>query len=134
MYQQNKKRINEIHFTNELFTLVKSIWSPTSHSKTFYIHIKYIYLIIQVSNNGILTLILLMWRIWWAPNNASRWQIGFNSAFKGLNLELRDFRTSSFAGNISGTGSISFHRRKGGEAGIHFITTLLSTTGPVNHV
>jgi len=32
----------------------------------------------------ILTLTLLMWRICWAPNNASRWKIGFNSAFKGL--------------------------------------------------
>jgi len=32
-----------------------------------------------------LTLILLRWRIWWAPNNASRWQMGFNLAFKGLN-------------------------------------------------
>jgi hypothetical protein len=31
-----------------------------------------------------LTLILLTWRIWWTPNNASRWQMGFNSAFKGL--------------------------------------------------
>jgi len=31
-----------------------------------------------------LTLILLTWRIWWASNNASRWQMGFNSAFKGL--------------------------------------------------
>jgi len=31
-----------------------------------------------------LTLILLTWRIWWAPNNASRWQMGFNSAFNGL--------------------------------------------------
>jgi len=31
-----------------------------------------------------LTLILLMWRIWWAPNNASKWQMGFNLAFKGL--------------------------------------------------
>jgi len=31
-----------------------------------------------------LTLILLMWRIWWAPNNANKWQLGFNSAFKGL--------------------------------------------------
>ena len=31
-----------------------------------------------------LTLILLTWRIWWAPNNASRWQMGFNSAFRGL--------------------------------------------------
>ena len=31
-----------------------------------------------------LTLYLLTWRIWWAPNNASKWQMGFNSAFKGL--------------------------------------------------
>jgi hypothetical protein len=31
-----------------------------------------------------LTLMLLTWRIWWAPNNASRWQMGFNSVFKGL--------------------------------------------------
>jgi hypothetical protein len=28
--------------------------------------------------------ILLTWRIWWAPNNASKWQMGFNSVFKGL--------------------------------------------------
>jgi len=35
---------------------------------------------------AMLTLILLMWRIWRAPNNASKWQIGFNSAFKGLTL------------------------------------------------
>ena len=31
-----------------------------------------------------LTLILLTWRIWWAPTNACKWQMGFNSAFKGL--------------------------------------------------
>jgi len=31
-----------------------------------------------------LTLILLTWRIWWAPNNASKWQMEFNSEFKGL--------------------------------------------------
>jgi DNA-binding transcriptional regulator of glucitol operon len=30
------------------------------------------------------TLILLMWRIWRAANNASRWQMGFNSAFEML--------------------------------------------------
>ena len=36
------------------------------------------------SDHWALTLILLTWRIWWAPNNASRWQMGFNSAFKGL--------------------------------------------------
>ena len=31
-----------------------------------------------------LTLYLLTWRIWWAPNNASKGQMGFNSALKGL--------------------------------------------------
>jgi len=36
----------------------------------------------------ILTLILLTWRIWRAPNNASRWQMGFNSAFKRLRLYI----------------------------------------------
>ena len=35
-----------------------------------------------------LTLNPLTWRIWWAPNSASKWQMGFNSAFKGLNAEL----------------------------------------------
>jgi hypothetical protein len=33
-----------------------------------------------------LTLILPTWKIWRAPNNASKWQMGFNSAFKGLRL------------------------------------------------
>ena len=37
--------------------------------------------------DGILTITLLTWRIWWAPNNASKWHMGFNSAFKGL-MEL----------------------------------------------
>jgi len=31
-----------------------------------------------------LTLYLLMWRIWRAPNNAGKGQMGFNLAFKGL--------------------------------------------------
>jgi hypothetical protein len=33
-----------------------------------------------------LTLTLLMWTKWWAPASASKWQMGFNSAFKGLNM------------------------------------------------
>jgi hypothetical protein len=33
---------------------------------------------------SLLTLILLTWKIWWVPNNASKWQMGFTSAFKGL--------------------------------------------------
>jgi hypothetical protein len=36
-----------------------------------------------------LTLILLTWRIWWAPNNASKWQMGFNSAFNVLIIRSR---------------------------------------------
>jgi hypothetical protein len=35
-------------------------------------------------DSWVLTLILLTWRIGWAPNNASKWQMEFNSAFKGL--------------------------------------------------
>ena len=42
------------------------------------------YLLYRKNN---LTLILLMWRIWWAPINASKWQMGFNLVFKGLNLQ-----------------------------------------------
>ena len=38
-----------------------------------------------------LTLILLTWRKWRAPNNASKWQMGFNSAFKGLIDETKQF-------------------------------------------
>ena len=34
------------------------------------------------------TLKYLTWKIWWAPNNASRWQVGFNSAFKRLKYPL----------------------------------------------
>jgi len=47
-------------------------------------------LILQINSNDItlhkliLTLILLMWRLWWASNNARKWQMGFNLAFKGL--------------------------------------------------
>jgi hypothetical protein len=32
----------------------------------------------------VLTLILRMWKKWWTHNNASKWQMEFNSAFKGL--------------------------------------------------
>jgi hypothetical protein len=40
-----------------------------------------------------LTLIPLMWRIWWALNNASKWQMGFDSAFKGLRTVRPIYRT-----------------------------------------
>ena len=47
----------------------------------------YVYDIISLRVND-LTLILLTWRKWWAPNNASKQQMGFSSAFKGLRALL----------------------------------------------
>jgi len=38
-----------------------------------------------------LTLILLTWRKWRAPNNASKYQMGFNSVFKGLKYSVLIF-------------------------------------------
>ena len=32
-----------------------------------------------------------MRKIWWAPNNASQWQMGFNLAFKGLKYSVLIF-------------------------------------------
>ena len=40
----------------------------------------------------LLTLILLTWTIWRAPTNASKWRMGFNSAFKGLSNRYILFR------------------------------------------
>jgi hypothetical protein len=36
----------------------------------------------------ILTIILLTSTKWWAYTNASKWRMGFNSAFKGLTIIL----------------------------------------------
>jgi len=50
----------------------------------------YIYDISTLRVND-LTFILLTWRKWLAPNNASRQQMGFNSGFKGLtDLKVRN--------------------------------------------
>jgi hypothetical protein len=43
-----------------------------------------------------LTLILLTWRIWWAPNNVVKWQMGFNLAFKGLRTDINENYSTSF--------------------------------------
>jgi hypothetical protein len=40
---------------------------------------------------GLLTLILLTWTKWWAPASASKWRMGFNSAFKWL-INLNRYR------------------------------------------
>ena len=44
----------------------------------------------------LLTLILLTWRIGWVRNNASKWQMWFNSAFKGLIWSLSPAVSSIF--------------------------------------
>ena len=45
-----------------------------------------------------ITLTLLTWRIWWAPNTASRWHVAFNSAFEGLNCLTLKMKTLSTFG------------------------------------
>jgi hypothetical protein len=47
-----------------------------------------------------LALILLTWRIWWAPNNASKWQMGFNSASKVLIQQYKQPTTCNNFGFI----------------------------------
>ena len=54
----------------------------------------------QVEKSPRLTLMLLTWRIWWALNNASRWQMGFNLAFKGLKWATQ-FLTMAYDGACS---------------------------------
>jgi len=52
-----------------------------------------------------LTLILLMWKIWLAPNNASRWQVGFNLTFKGLR-SLEDLEDGLSVGEAATTSQV----------------------------
>ena len=57
-----------------------------------YIHNRYVHshlcACVSFARKGWLTLILLTWRTRWAPNNARKWQTGFNSAFKGLRCNI----------------------------------------------
>jgi hypothetical protein len=50
---------------------------------------------------SLLTLVLLTWSIGWAPNKARKWQIGFNSVFKGL-IALSYKSSSRITGNVHG--------------------------------
>ena len=66
----------------------------------------YIYDISTLRVND-LTFILLTWRKWLVPNNASRQQMGFNSGFKGLNvfstIPLRQLRLCVLELHSAGT-------------------------------
>jgi hypothetical protein len=61
------------------------VLSEPTRSTLTHIYVHFLWAGILPLQGFPLTLILLTWRIWWAPNNASKWQIGLNSAFKGLN-------------------------------------------------
>jgi hypothetical protein len=68
----------------------------------------------SITKLGHLTLILLTWTKWRAPINASKWRMGFNSAFKGLRvvcLGLSSTVTSSSnkCENITGSFSSSIY-------------------------
>ena len=88
-----------------------------------------------------LTLILLTWRIWWAPNNSSKWQMGFTSnlAFKGLmtHIMLHSVRwrmeeiheITQWEESISTlvTESETFHYEAGEQRHIKNISNIVST-------
>jgi hypothetical protein len=61
-----------------------------------FISIFYAQIFWDVVRLDLLTLILLTWRIWWSPNNASKWQMEFNSAFKGLTSKPHIRRSLQF--------------------------------------
>jgi hypothetical protein len=74
------RRINCINTTSGICLSVYMTVS-CAHQTVIYTewHIPYVVLIQ-------FTLILQTWKTWRAPNNASRWQMGFNSVFTGLIL------------------------------------------------
>ena len=66
----------------------------------------------QNCEKRLLTLILLTWRIRWAPNNSSKCHMGFNSAFKGLTsscLLERSFVHPSVRTEQHGSHWMDFH-------------------------
>jgi len=77
IYPSCRARDVTVYLAVSVFT-----FSPISSLATtkFYL---FFFIALRLPSN-ILTLILLTWRIWWAPNNADKWQMGFNP----LNSEL----------------------------------------------
>jgi len=75
----NKRFLRYASFVVETFFLACAEIYSCSKQKSRLLFIK---------TECLLTLILLTWRIGWAPNNASRWQMGFNLAFKGLKKSI----------------------------------------------
>ena len=73
------------------YNLCASFWMQVLHSLLLNSQHSNKYFVIVYNNFHIfihLTLYLLTCRIWWAANNASKGQMGFNWAFKGLNVYI----------------------------------------------
>jgi len=62
---------------------------PQQKSNVCQLHSRVLVGMYSVWDSFLLTLCLLMWKIWWALNNASKGQVGFNSAFKVLNMVVK---------------------------------------------
>jgi hypothetical protein len=70
----------------KLWMKLRNEWHRARHvyTRTVLSRIPFLWEVTHCLIVALLTFILLMWRIWWAPNNTSKCQMGFNSAFKGL--------------------------------------------------
>jgi hypothetical protein len=80
-----------------------------------------------VHRNSILTLTLLTWRIWWAPNNARKWHRGFNSTFKVL---IGSNKMQQYAGiYLLQNHSTCFGCPSHQSSGVHKSVTAASGTG-----
>jgi hypothetical protein len=73
------KHFSQVPRSKSLKNFISNIRGLGNKSNKLYCHLHH-----DLPHNPCLTLILLTWRILWAPNDASKWQIGFNSAFKRL--------------------------------------------------
>ena len=85
-----EKQIWVKFLTLDWMTILSLIWSTVLRGWTCYCyHVVFIATVqLQIwcdfDRALSLTFILLTWRIWWAPNDASKWQMGYNSVIKGL--------------------------------------------------
>jgi len=64
---------------DESYTILQN--TVTTHSMTWSWILSTRFVWMEMCNTR-LTLILLMWNMGWTPNNANKWQMGFNLAFK----------------------------------------------------
>jgi hypothetical protein len=82
VYKVEKEKTFYLKFEQGIMSKTHKFYFPISHTHT-HTHTH------TFHKPCVLTLILLMWSIGWAPNNSSKWQMGFNSTFKGLMLYIK---------------------------------------------